>query len=103
MATAATRLSPADTKTRILDAAESCFASSGFHSTTMQDICKAAGISAGALYVYFASKEALIAGLTARDRAQILGNVAYGEATTPRSATVGTPDHIASQVVAVPL
>lgn len=53
---------------RILDAAEICFARSGFHRCTMHDICKEAGISPGALYVYFASKEDLIAGLAERDR-----------------------------------
>ncbi|PPC84901.1 MAG: TetR family transcriptional regulator [Hyphomicrobium sp.] len=54
----------------ILDAAHSCFARGGFHATTMQDICKAASVSPGALYVYFDSKEALIAGLCERDRAE---------------------------------
>ncbi len=54
----------------ILDAAEVCFARAGFHRTTMQDICKEAAISPGALYVYFASKEDLIAGIAERDRAQ---------------------------------
>ena len=47
-----------------------CFARSGFHRTTMQDICKEALISPGALYVYFSSKEDLIAGITERDRAE---------------------------------
>jgi AcrR family transcriptional regulator len=54
----------------ILEAAEVCFARSGFHRTTMQDICKEALISPGALYVYFASKEELIAGIVERDRAE---------------------------------
>lgn len=54
----------------ILDAAEVCFARSGFHASTMQDICKEAGISPGALYIYFPSKEALIAGITERNRAE---------------------------------
>jgi AcrR family transcriptional regulator len=54
----------------ILDAAEICFARAGFHRTTMQDICKEALISPGALYVYFASKEDLIAGIAERDRAE---------------------------------
>ena len=53
----------------ILDAAERCFARSGFHRTTMQDICKEAQVSAGALYLYFSSKEELIAGISERDRA----------------------------------
>jgi TetR/AcrR family transcriptional regulator, repressor for uid operon len=54
----------------ILDAALRCFARSGFHATTMQDICKEASVSPGAVYVYFASKEDLIAGLCERDRAE---------------------------------
>lgn len=52
----------------ILDAAERCFARAGFHRTTMYDICKEANVSSGALYVYFDSKEALIAGISERDR-----------------------------------
>ena len=52
----------------ILDAAEQCFGRAGFHRTTMHDICKEAGVSPGALYVYFDSKEALIAGISERDR-----------------------------------
>ncbi len=65
------KLKPATQRARrehILDAAEACFARAGFHRTTMQDICKEAAISPGALYVYFASKEDLIAGLAERDR-----------------------------------
>ena len=67
------KLKPATQRARrehILDAAELCFACSGFHRTTMQDICKEALISPGALYVYFASKEDLIAGIAERDRAE---------------------------------
>ncbi|HEX2839786.1 TetR/AcrR family transcriptional regulator [Hyphomicrobium sp.] len=61
---------------RILDAAELCFARAGFHRSTMQDICKEAGISPGALYVYFASKEDLIAGIVERDRAKLAAELA---------------------------
>jgi AcrR family transcriptional regulator len=60
----------------ILEAAERCFARSGFHRTTMQDICKEAAISPGALYVYFDSKEALIAGICERDRAEFAERLA---------------------------
>jgi TetR/AcrR family transcriptional repressor of uid operon len=52
----------------ILDAAEICFARTGFHRTTMSDICTEAGVSPGALYLYFKSKEDLIAGIAERDR-----------------------------------
>jgi AcrR family transcriptional regulator len=67
------KLKPATQRARrehILDAAEVCFARSGFHRTTMQDICKEAAVSPGALYVYFNSKEDLIAGLAERDRSE---------------------------------
>lgn len=60
----------------ILEAAELCFARSGFHRTTMQDICREAGISPGALYVYFASKEDLIAGIAERDRNELARRLA---------------------------
>ncbi len=63
-------------RARILDAAERCFSRDGFHRTTMQAICKDAGISAGALYLYFASKEALIEGLTSRDRDEVVAQFA---------------------------
>lgn len=54
----------------ILDAAMRCFARGGFHATTMQDICREAAVSPGALYVYFNSKESLIEGLCERDRSE---------------------------------
>jgi AcrR family transcriptional regulator len=67
------KLKPATQRARrehILDAAELCFARAGFHRTTMQDICKEALISPGALYIYFASKEDLIAGIAERNRTE---------------------------------
>jgi AcrR family transcriptional regulator len=67
------RLKPDTQRARrehILDAALRCFARGGFHATTMQTICREAHVSPGALYVYFDSKEALIAGLCERDRAE---------------------------------
>jgi len=56
---------------RILDAAERCFVRTGFHRTTMQDVAAEAGMSPGNLYRYFPSKEALIAGIAERDRAEV--------------------------------
>lgn len=52
----------------ILESAERCFARNGIHRTTMHDICREAGVSPGALYGYFASKEALIVALCERER-----------------------------------
>lgn len=44
----------------ILEAAEICVARQGFHQTTIQDVIKQSGLSAGCIYSYFASKEDLI-------------------------------------------
>ena len=60
-----------DHRTRILDAAQRCFVRAGFHRATMQDVAAEAGMSAGNIYRYFSSKDALIAGLCARDRADL--------------------------------
>ena len=61
----------ADRRAEILDAAERCFARDGFHQASMQDICAEAGMSAGNLYRYFPSKEAIIAGICERDLADV--------------------------------
>lgn len=45
---------------QIIDAAFRCFARKGFHQTTMRDIYAEAGLSAGAIYHYFKSKEEII-------------------------------------------
>ena len=44
----------------ILEAAEMCFARQGFHQTTIQDVIRESGLSAGCIYTHFASKEDLI-------------------------------------------
>src|SRR6185312_11241384 len=59
-----------DRRAEILAAAQRCFAQTGFHQTSMQEICSAAGMSAGNLYRYFPSKEAIIAGIAEHNRAE---------------------------------
>lgn len=53
---------------QILDAAEACFVRNGFHRTTMQDLAREASMTAGNVYRYFESKEALVLGLAERER-----------------------------------
>ena len=48
---------------QILDAAITEFARQGFHETRMEDIARASGLSKGALYLYYKSKDAIIAAL----------------------------------------
>jgi AcrR family transcriptional regulator len=72
-------------RNQILDAAWSCFAKRGYHQTTMQDIATDAGISAGAIYRYYASKEAVLAAITERNTeryAELLADI-QSESKTP--------------------
>ncbi len=45
---------------QILIAAWKCFSRKGFHSTSMADVIAEAGLSAGAVYLYFRSKDEII-------------------------------------------
>src|SRR5580658_5931418 len=53
----------------ILAAALRCFARNGFHSTTITDIVRESGVCQGTFYVYFKTKDDVIAAL-ADDRCQ---------------------------------
>ena len=48
-----------EARSRILDAANKVFAEKGYHEATMDDIAKRLGVSKGAIYLYFSSKEDL--------------------------------------------
>lgn len=54
-------------RSAILAGATRCFAKKGFHRATMRDVLRETGISAGALYLYFKSKDELIEAI-ARNR-----------------------------------
>ncbi len=51
---------------QILDAATARFAANGFQATGMADVIAASGLSAGAVYRYFRSKDELIAAIVER-------------------------------------
>ncbi|HWE88732.1 MAG TPA: TetR/AcrR family transcriptional regulator [Pseudonocardiaceae bacterium] len=51
---------------QILDAAHLCFSRKGFHQASMQDVIRESGLSAGAIYSYFKSKNDIIAALADR-------------------------------------
>ena len=55
---------------QILDAAERCFRERGFHNASMAEIARTFGMSAGHIYNYFDSKEAIIAAIVERDLAE---------------------------------
>jgi AcrR family transcriptional regulator len=70
----------------ILDAALIVFGEKGFDPARMDDIAAEAGVSKGALYLYFESKEAVLKGLIEREVAPVaarLGALAAGGADDP--------------------
>jgi TetR/AcrR family transcriptional repressor of uid operon len=76
-----------DRRSEILDAAQRCFVRMGFHQTSMQQICAEAGMSPGNVYRYFPSKEAIILGITERDRAEVAAQLASTQFSTDFFAT----------------
>ncbi len=56
-----TKLQPerGDARTRLLESARDVIRSRGFAATTVDDLCKAAGVTKGAFFHHFESKEAL--------------------------------------------
>lgn len=64
-------------KREILEAASRCFVRHGFHRASMRQICKEAGLSAGAVYNYFPSKDAIIEGFAEWEQEEIGELAAY--------------------------
>jgi AcrR family transcriptional regulator len=56
---------------QILDAARVCFIRNGFHATSMQDVIAEAGLSVGAVYRYFKSKNDIIDAITDQFAGQV--------------------------------
>jgi TetR/AcrR family transcriptional regulator len=75
----------ADTAERILDAAESCFATRGYAGTTLRDVANLVGIRIPSLYNHFPNKAALYAAVLERGMTPVLellsSFVEAGEAT----------------------
>ncbi len=67
---------------QILDAARRCFVANGFHNTSMQDILRESGLSAGAVYRYFPGKE------------DIIGAIAEEAIAAIRAAFEATPEDL---------
>ncbi|TNC72052.1 TetR family transcriptional regulator [Rubellimicrobium roseum] len=60
---------------QILEGARQVFLEQGFDAASMNDICRAAGVSKGTLYVYFEGKEDLYVSLVERERNRLFGEV----------------------------
>lgn len=66
----------AERRAQIMAAARRCFVRNGFHASSMQDLVAEAGMSSGALYRYFPSKEAVIEAIAADNLDQVVAVLA---------------------------
>ncbi|MFJ8074056.1 TetR/AcrR family transcriptional regulator [Streptomyces sp. NPDC096176] len=80
---------------QILDGAARCVSRNGFHATSMQDILRECGLSAGAVYRYFRSKEELITAIADEAFSGIRAAFAEAAETTPPPA----PDVLLGRVL----
>ena len=74
---------------RILAAAEGLIIRFGFDKTTVSEIAEAAGVSKGAIYLHFSSKEALMDGLLARAMEQYSAAWMQAVEQDPQGGTIG--------------
>jgi AcrR family transcriptional regulator len=75
----------------ILSAACRCFAKDGFHATSISDIIDESGLSAGAVYLYFESKDEIIAAvveMTLSTADELFSELRADEASLSPEATV---------------
>lgn len=70
------RVPEEERRAHILAAAERAFVRYGFHAATMSQVADEAGMSAGNLYRYFPSKEAIVEGLCLADQVKRSENFA---------------------------
>ena len=72
-----------EAKSRIIETATELFLEQGYKKTKMTEIARKIGVSKGALYQYFKSKEALLLGVISTGaqfrRSSIFNNMAYDE------------------------
>lgn len=55
-----------DTRARLFAAAAELFATRGYHATTVEAICKRAGVAKGTFFVHFATKDTVVVELVRR-------------------------------------
>ncbi|MEU9291401.1 TetR/AcrR family transcriptional regulator [Streptomyces sp. NPDC048275] len=73
---------------QILDAARRCFLRDGFHSASMQDLFAEAGLSAGAVYRHFTSKDEMILAIAEENMRDVL-DITLAVATNQQDQSIG--------------
>jgi TetR/AcrR family transcriptional regulator, transcriptional repressor of aconitase len=74
---------------QILSAARRCFLRNGFHATSMQDLFGESGLSSGAVYRYFASKDDVIVAIAEENMREVVAMIHDAAGSQP-GRPVGT-------------
>jgi TetR/AcrR family transcriptional repressor of nem operon len=94
-----------DARPRLLDAAIHLIRAQGYSATTVDDICRAAGLTKGAFFHHFKSKEDLAVTAAAHfsEMAErLFGGAPYGELADPLDRLLGYI-HFRSAIIAGPI
>lgn len=73
---------------RVLDAAQKLFLKFGYDKTTVSDIAEEAGISKGAIYLHFRSKDAMMDALVLREGGRVQSDMMAMMANDPQGANL---------------
>lgn len=84
----------ASTRERILEAGREEFLSKGFLAASLRNIVKEAGVTTGAFYGYFSSKEALFAALVEPHAAAIMGRFMEAQSEFAQLPEPQQPQHV---------
>ena len=83
---------------QIVSAARRCVIEQGFHKTTMADVIRESGLSAGAVYGYFKSKDEIVSAIADQALSTIdelfEGILATDQPLTPLAALEATLEHV---------
>ncbi|OBG99980.1 TetR/AcrR family transcriptional regulator [Mycobacterium sp. E3247] len=86
----------AERRAHILAAARRCFIRNGFHAASMHDLVEEAGMSSGAVYRYFPSKDAVIEAIAAENLKQVVAVIGQSidDGATPQAAIATVLDFV---------
>ncbi len=89
----------AERRAHIMAAARRCFVREGFHASSMQDLVSEAGMSSGAVYRYFASKDAVIEAIAADNLDHVVAVLARAidEGASPQAALAAVLEFVTTR------